>query len=49
MLRHNADAYVFNGDEPQAMLEACRGWWREPEERQKETALMWQRIRCVQR
>ena len=26
-LRHDADAYVFNGGEPSAMLEVSRGWW----------------------
>ena len=26
-LRHDADAYVFNGGEPGAMLDVCRGWW----------------------
>ena len=27
-LRYEADAYIFNGGEPDAMLEVCRGWWR---------------------
>ena len=27
-LRYDADAYVFNGGEPKAMLDVCRGWWR---------------------
>ena len=26
-LKHNADAYVFNGGTPEAMLDVCRGWW----------------------
>ena len=26
-LRHEADAYVFNGGEPREMLDVCRGWW----------------------
>ena len=26
-LRQDADAYVFNGGEPRAMLDVCRGWW----------------------
>ena len=26
-LRHEADAYIFNGGQPEAMLDVCRGWW----------------------
>ena len=30
MLRHDADAYVFNGGKARTMLDACRGWWLGP-------------------